>query len=101
MLPGLLIIGGMVVAGALCYRVEKKSKEKLIIEEKKIWNNGICDQCGKKWRLYWFYPPGSGGMYQYARLRCYKCKRETVLEAFKPPVQPSTQFSKIDRDNYK
>lgn len=104
MLP--LILGAIAVGGAvvgLKHLNDKWNKEeqdklnKLIAEEKKIWNNGKCDQCGKRWHLHWFFPVGSRGEYQWVRIRCYKCKRETTLTAFKP----SDQFSQIDRDSYK
>ena len=58
-------------------------------EQKKIWNNGFCPQCGKRWKYHWYYPSGSRGEYQYLNIKCHRCRKESDLWAYIPDeVEP-------------
>ena len=68
---------------------DKKELKKRKEQEKKIWNNVFCPECGRRWKYHWYYPPGSRGEYQILNIKCHKCRKESDLWAYIPDeVQP-------------
>lgn len=64
------------------YWAKEETKER--DEEIKIWNNGVCPSCGRKWHAHAFYPQYSGGNYQHVEIKCKNCKTKAVLKNYKP-----------------
>ncbi|MBR3747703.1 MAG: hypothetical protein IKP64_09225 [Selenomonadaceae bacterium] len=79
---GTLLLAALFLGG--CFISDKLKARK----QKKIWNNGVCEKCGRRWDYHWFYPKGSRGQYKKLAIDCQNCKIHVDMLQYTPEEVP-------------